>query len=640
MLSAPLLRTAALACALFALGAGSARAATTYEPNLFSDPIIGGNQCGPPIGPAGCSLRGAVGVAKDGDTIKLAAGTYALVFGALNIGETITILGAGPAATTIEQSTVGRVLDADEGLTVSGVTITGGNVAGNAGSAGSTPGQAGGKGGNASGAGIDATGATFLTDVVVTGNEAVGGAGGKGANGNGGTPAGGNGGEGGSASGVGIDGGNPLVLTRVTVSGNTGTAGAGGDGGAAGAGGGTGGTGGRSGSTYAAGVSTGLVDVTITDSTIAGNVSKSAPGGTGGSNGGIGLPGVGGQSEAAHSVGLFSNGLVKLTNVTVAGNLGYGGTGGKGGTATGVAPISGGKGGSTFGAAGGGIGLYNGAEGIFASVTLAANTVTPGTAGKGGSGPSGSGADGSLTGTRGGNLFLTTAEAEMRNSIVAAGSGGAGNQECQLNSGSTLTSNGHNLIGRTGQCIAAAATGDLLGADAKLGPLAANGGPTLTMALLPGSAAIDSGEAPCVDADGQPLGSDQRGLPRGTPCDIGAFEVQPPPPPPPPPGPATASVTQLRVKPKQVRLGKKATISFTLNSAARVRFELRRKVRKNGKLRLLKVGGGPKAFNAAAGPVSRAWRPRGLKPGPYQLRATPVGGTTVVARFQILPKRR
>jgi len=63
--------------------------------------------------------------------------------------------------------------------------------------------------------------------------------------------------------------------------------------------------------------------------------------------------------------------------------------------------------------------------------------------------------------------------------------------------------------------------------DLKLGPLADNGGPTVTRALLPGSVAIDwISEADCVDADRQPLTTDQRGVarPQGGACDVGAFE--------------------------------------------------------------------------------------------------------------------
>jgi hypothetical protein len=59
--------------------------------------------------------------------------------------------------------------------------------------------------------------------------------------------------------------------------------------------------------------------------------------------------------------------------------------------------------------------------------------------------------------------------------------------------------------------------------DPMLGPLAANGGLTPTMALLPGSPAINAG-----DNTGAP-DTDQRGFPRivGGTIDIGAFELQP-----------------------------------------------------------------------------------------------------------------
>jgi CSLREA domain-containing protein len=57
-------------------------------------------------------------------------------------------------------------------------------------------------------------------------------------------------------------------------------------------------------------------------------------------------------------------------------------------------------------------------------------------------------------------------------------------------------------------------------ADPLLGPLADNGGPTLTHALLPGSPAIDAGSAWICPA------TDQRGVvrPQGAACDVGAFE--------------------------------------------------------------------------------------------------------------------
>src|SRR5262249_15042404 len=53
------------------------------------------------------------------------------------------------------------------------------------------------------------------------------------------------------------------------------------------------------------------------------------------------------------------------------------------------------------------------------------------------------------------------------------------------------------------------------GADPGLGPLQGNGGPTPTMALLPGSPAIDAGNpAGCTDDLGAPILTDQRGQPR------------------------------------------------------------------------------------------------------------------------------
>jgi len=65
-----------------------------------------------------------------------------------------------------------------------------------------------------------------------------------------------------------------------------------------------------------------------------------------------------------------------------------------------------------------------------------------------------------------------------------------------------------------------------INAEPMLGPLQNNGGPTDTMALKAGSAAIDGGNdaicaAPPVN------GLDQRGIsrPQGPHCDIGAFEA-------------------------------------------------------------------------------------------------------------------
>jgi hypothetical protein len=92
-----------------------------------------------------------------------------------------------------------------------------------------------------------------------------------------------------------------------------------------------------------------------------------------------------------------------------------------------------------------------------------------------------------------------------------------------------LDSQGHNLIG-DGSGGSGYDPSDLVGTssspiDPKLGPLQDNGGPTQTMALLPGSPAIDAG-----DNAASPGPYDQRGpgfarIVNGT-IDIGAFEVQ------------------------------------------------------------------------------------------------------------------
>jgi hypothetical protein len=72
----------------------------------------------------------------------------------------------------------------------------------------------------------------------------------------------------------------------------------------------------------------------------------------------------------------------------------------------------------------------------------------------------------------------------------------------------------------------ATSTFNLIGGDAMLGPLADNGGPTLTHALMPGSPAIDAGD-PSIAS---PPEFDQRGSGfdrvSGGRIDIGAYEVQ------------------------------------------------------------------------------------------------------------------
>ena len=525
------IRTSCVAvfCALVALScAGSASAATTIVPNRFDDPTSGGTDCTPPEPADGCSLRGALEAAQNGDTIELAAGSYILSRRELHVTHQVTIVGAGPQATTIEQSSApgseDRVIHVElgVGLTMSGLTITGGDVVG-------ANGGAGGQGEGASGGGIEAGGALALTEVVVTANRVIGGTGGAGVAGSGAT-AGGKGGGGGNASGAGIAGGSPLTLTDVALTNNIAQPGHGGEGGEGGTNG-AGGTGGASGQSVGAGVDLGEGTVlSATDTLIAGNQAEGATGGTGGRGGSTtGGPGVGGQGEPSDGGALFSNGLVALTNVTIAGNTSGGSVGGVGGAARGTGTQPGAEGGFGFGGFGGGVALFTAGVGEFASVTLAGNVATSGAGGSGGAGANGgaTGAGGFTFSAAGGDVYLTDATLTIADSILASGQAGSEHQNCSLGGGGVLTSTGHNLDD-TGECIAKPAAGDLLDTPAGLAPLANNGGPTETMALLAGSAAIRAGASPCLSAGLEPLDTDQRGLPRGEPCDIGAFEGQAP----------------------------------------------------------------------------------------------------------------
>ena len=88
--------------------------------------------------------------------------------------------------------------------------------------------------------------------------------------------------------------------------------------------------------------------------------------------------------------------------------------------------------------------------------------------------------------------------------------------DCHLNQHATLIANDYNWVG-DGNCDPA------FSGDPMLGPLTDNGGSTLTHSLLPGSPAID-----VIPAESCTLATDQRGVLRLAPCDIGAFEMQTP----------------------------------------------------------------------------------------------------------------
>jgi predicted outer membrane repeat protein len=190
-------------------------------------------------------------------------------------------------------------------------------------------------------------------------------------------------------------------------------------------------------------------------------------------------------------------------------------------------------GGNTAGGNGGGI--YNDA-----TLTITDSTVAFNHAGSTGPG-------------QGGGLFIDSdpppADIFLANTIVADNVSGTGATPDDVNGGVSRESTG-NLIGNaSGASGFSPSNGNLLNVDPRLGPLANNGGPTLTYTLLFGSPAIDAGNNSAVPSGD----TDQRGQPRivnvtgaaTAVVDIGAVELSslPPPPPAPPPGSGSGSTT-------------------------------------------------------------------------------------------------
>lgn len=130
---------------------------------------------------------------------------------------------------------------------------------------------------------------------------------------------------------------------------------------------------------------------------------------------------------------------------------------------------------------------------------------------------------GNSAGFFGGGLFNDESNLNVFNSIIAD-SGGA---NC-YSDGGVNTIDSHNLsTDSTCDNATQKTSGEINLAD-----IADNGGPTQTMALKSGSAAIDFGDdTKCAAAVGSPNygagGLDQRGVtrPQGTHCDTGAFEA-------------------------------------------------------------------------------------------------------------------
>lgn len=400
-------------------------------------------------------------------------------------------------------------------LTVLDSTISGNVVTG--GDGGKATGTAtGGFGGDADGGGIAAAGDLTVSGSTVAGNHITGGAGGK-------VTGSGQGGNGGDTLGGAIlvaqgpGGTNPTAsITDSRIENNSETGGAGPEIG-------------TSGVTNLAGGAFGAIGtisdgaVTIARDTISGN---SATGGAAGTrnNGATGM--IGGSAGGA---GVYSGAPLTMTASTVSGNTAIGGPasaapGGSGGAGSGGgidtvgiativnSTITGNALSAGSGSPADGGGIDNQGQLTLASDTIAANSVAATTASM----------------AEGGNLdHESSSPITAGDTLIAGGSSGGTGSNCGHK---VATDDGHNLESTApSQCGFSAGAGDVIGADPLLGPLASNGGTTQTIALGAGSAAIAAGGR-CADptAAGQPLASDQRGEPRANPCDIGAFEGQPP----------------------------------------------------------------------------------------------------------------
>jgi hypothetical protein len=121
---------------------------------------------------------------------------------------------------------------------------------------------------------------------------------------------------------------------------------------------------------------------------------------------------------------------------------------------------------------------------------------------------------------KGGGMQLEdTFTVSTKNTIVAGNDAGGVGPDIW----GTIQSYDYNLIQNTsGATIQGTTPHNITGINPILGLLADNGGRTWTHALLAGSPAINAGS--CTDIAGDPITVDQRGVPRISPCDIGAYE--------------------------------------------------------------------------------------------------------------------
>ena len=559
-------RAAAAAAGACLLGAGAvalapgvaqAQAALTFTVNTTADVHDAHPGDGKCAGSDGrCTLRAALeeaDAAASGSTVRITvpAGTYALSLGSLTVGSasvplTITVAGAGDGSTVVRATGAFRVMTVAAHATalLKNLKVTGGKA-----------------GPNSYGGGIFSHGTLTLSGDALTGNQA--GAGGGVANAGGSLTVTGSKIEtnnGGQFGGGGIQNGGPanipgsVLVMSSTVSGNVTTNEGGGI------------FSGQNGHPAGPGRSrvaprqlcppprcaspqvravAGLT-LTVTDSRINGNRGGNGGGGIAAEASAASLTGsqvADNTAGAAIGGGVFNVGTI--TRSTVSGNTAvFGGAvedypgvfmtitdstlagnraGANGGaldinqqiTVTRSTIANNEAGGNAFEGLGAAAEIEGSAKLVVSDSTVAGNTTRP--AGRGSIDNFGGSlvlSFGTLSGSQG---LLTGSGSASATGTILAGTGATPN--C---AGPVRETAGFNLS--TDASCGLSMKTDLTGVNPRLGPLADNGGPTMTQALPRSSPAVDAGglkgasSCPAVD---------QRGLSRpwGPACDIGAFEL-------------------------------------------------------------------------------------------------------------------
>ena len=451
------------------------------------------------------SLRHAIGVALNGDTISFAVTGTIVLKSPLSISHSITISGPGPAKLTVSGNSLTRVFMINPGptVTISGLTISGGYVTASS--------------GGATGGGIMNYANLTLANVVVSSNKVY-------ATGTNNTAYGGgifNQGtmtiknstiDGNSALGVstvenpsfggGIVDMRTLTVIHSVISNNT--------------------------SSYDAGGIEAYFGstLTMTNSTMSGNVATYDAGGAigvnsdacGGCSATLNLDHVSidGNTAGIDGPGIWAqnSAIVTITNSSITNN----------------------KSTSTSYSNGGGLEIDDGTTATLTNVTISGNTL--GANGQGG-GILVGGDTGTTTlnlnnvtisnnsATTGGGIASTNGTVNFQNTLIANNTATTG-PDCSTNT--SLNSLDYNLIRATTGCTISGTTAhNITAANPRLGTLALNGSSTLSRALMTNSPAMDAANnasCPVTDQRGQARPQDGDGNGSAT-CDIGAFEDTP-----------------------------------------------------------------------------------------------------------------